>query len=402
MKKILLALACVITILDVNSQEFVIEGKLNDDHDDKLLLHYLNSEKEKISDTITVINGRFSVKGTVNGCAAGILKSLNTDSGKEILCIIFLEPVRMTITYDYGNVKAATIEGSASQKEYERLNNSMAETTTVIDTYLQKTNAIREKIEKGDLDANVGADSIKAIHKSTLPAINFRENQKLAYIANHPDSYVSMDMLVYQIARIADEKIDSLYENLTDKVKFSTIGDEFIASYARYKKAINTQYPFEKINIGEKAPGFAYLKTNSKDSINRQSLNGNVYLIEFWDLGCLPCLRLNIEVEKIRKQYERSGFEVIGVSRTSPENLTQVKAYLKKSHLSAWKQVSINKEMKTDDDLMHRGSFDNYHTLEVPRSVLVDRKGNVIYKKTGYSPGDEQHLESLIKEALKL
>ncbi|GAB3425243.1 DUF4369 domain-containing protein [Niabella aquatica] len=400
MKKILLTLICVITVVSAKSQEFIIEGKVNGNQSDNLAFRYLNSEKKKISDTIPVINGRFSVTGTVNGCSAGILRSLNADPRKDISCIIFLEPAKMTITYDYGNVKAATIEGSASQKEYERLNNSMEEATAITDAYIQKINAIRVRIEKGDLDANVGADSIKALYTNTLPAINFRENQKLTYIAHNPDSYVSMDMLVYQIARIADEKIDSLYANLTDKVKFSTIGDEFIASYARYKKAINTQYPFEKINIGEKAPGFAYLKTNSKDSINDQSLNGKVYLIEFWDLGCLPCLRFNIEIEKIRKQYERSGFEVIGVSRTSPENLTQVKAYLKKSHLSAWRQVSINKEMKTDDDLMYRGSFDNYHTLEVPRSVLVDRKGNVIYKKTGYFQGDEEYLESLIRAAI--
>lgn len=400
MKEIVFGVVCIISTLQAQSQEFTIEGKVNGNNHDKLVLRYLNSEKEKISDTITVDNGRFSIKGNINGCSFGLLESLYTDPKKEILCQFFLEPGRMSITYDYGNVKAAKIEGSAVQKEYELFNSSVAKESMEIKAGIQKQSIVRSKIESGDLDAKKGDDSIKIIRKNILPAINLRESKKLAYIANNPDSYVSMDMLIYQISTIPDKKIDSLYANLTNKVKYSSVGDHFIASYARYKKAVGTQYPFEKINIGEKAPAFAYLKANSADSINAQSLNGKVYLIEFWDLGCLPCLKLNIGVEKIRKRYESSGFEVIGVSTTSSEDLTPVKNYLKKNNLSAWRQVSINTEMKAGDNLIHRGNFGNYKTLMIPRSVLVDRKGNVIYAKTGYSEGDEAHLESLVKKAV--
>lgn len=400
MKKLLFALFCTIMVLFAKSQDFVIEGRQKEKLNDKLVLEYLNADKINVSDTIVVNNGQFSVRGKIQGCSVALLKSIGKTPNQEGHCVIFLEPRQIKVAYYYGKIKAAKIEGSATQLEYEQLNKSMSESFKTINVYLQKSDAIRKKIKDGNIDPKIGSDSLGILFNNALPAIELVNEQKIEYIKNNPASYLSLDLLWGQISKTPDERIDSLYKHIAERIKNSSVDDNFIRSYTRYKKLINTPFPFENISIGQKAPRFAYLSRHSKDSTTNLSLLGKVYLIEFWGLGCLPCLRLNLEIEKIRRNFKKDDFEVIAVSRTSLDNLADVKRYLKKNKLYAWTQVSINKEMTENDDLMFRGNFDNYNALELPRSVLVDRNGNVIYKSIGISLAGEAHLKSLIEKAV--
>ena len=45
---------------------------------------------------------------------------------------------------------------------------------------------------------------------------------------------------------------------------------------------------------------------------------------------------------------------------------------------------------------------DNYGVEAAPTNFFIDRQGRIVFKRTGYTPGDEKEIESQIVELLEL
>jgi len=143
-----------------------------------------------------------------------------------------------------------------------------------------------------------------------------------------------------------------------------------------------------KVNI--KAPsinGSVWL--NSKPLSNK-SLQGKVYLVEFWTFGCYNCRNVEPYVKKWHQQYQSQGFEVVAVH--SPEfahekNFDNVKAYIQKEN--------IVYPVVLDNDFRIWKRFNNRYW---PAMYLVDKKGIIRY--THFGEGRYNNTESVIQRLL--
>lgn len=99
-------------------------------------------------------------------------------------------------------------------------------------------------------------------------------------------------------------------------------------------------------------------------------------------------------------KYTNKGLKTIAINSTAIHELPHLQAYINKNHLSNWIHVSINKGYKNSDVLIAKGFFENYEGLGVPRTVVIDKNGKLIYKTFGYTSEEMKILESVIERAV--
>ena len=113
-------------------------------------------------------------------------------------------------------------------------------------------------------------------------------------------------------------------------------------------------------------------------------------LIDFWATWCAPCKKEMKHLNKFHKAYTDSGFNVLMINEDSPRSLSKVKSYVKSKkfvfHVALDPNQQISKKM---------------NAVLFPTTILIDRKGNILWKHQGYMIGDEVEIEEQILLALR-
>jgi thiol-disulfide isomerase/thioredoxin len=139
--------------------------------------------------------------------------------------------------------------------------------------------------------------------------------------------------------------------------------------------------------VGHAMPEYAalYLDGNAFDLATRRD---KVVLLNLWATWCGPCRAEIPELQQIHDKYAAQGFEVIGVSvdETGPE---------------AVKEFVTEHKMTYPVVLDAEGKLANiFQTSVLPTSVIVDRKGKIIWKKLGLIMPNDPELTKVIEAAL--
>ena len=123
--------------------------------------------------------------------------------------------------------------------------------------------------------------------------------------------------------------------------------------------------------------------------ISIRSLAGQKPLIiSFWSTTCKPCIQeLNAINDQIEDWREEADFEVIAVSVDDVRMKAKAKAMATSKGWEFTCVYDANQDLK-------RGMNVNL----TPHSFVVDKKRNVVYSHSRYTPGSEQELlEKVIK-----
>jgi len=134
------------------------------------------------------------------------------------------------------------------------------------------------------------------------------------------------------------------------------------------------------------------VKTLEGKSVNIQDLvgNGKITVISFWATWCSPCKR---ELDAIAEIYpdwqEDYGMELLAVTIDDARGVAKVPAMVASK---GWDFIVLS---DTKQELQRALNFQT-----VPQTFLLNEKGEIIYKHSGYSPGDEYELEEEIKKAV--
>ncbi len=110
-------------------------------------------------------------------------------------------------------------------------------------------------------------------------------------------------------------------------------------------------------------------------------------LLSFWATWCKPCKEEMIYLNKLYKKYSPEGFVLFAISVDSERSLSKIKPYVK-SHGFRFPVL-----LDTDGETAR-----NYYARVVPFSVLINKKGEIVWTHTGYKHGDEVQLEEEIKK----
>lgn len=121
------------------------------------------------------------------------------------------------------------------------------------------------------------------------------------------------------------------------------------------------------------------------DSVKLSSLQGKVFLLDFWASWCGPCRMSNKQLIKLYSKYKDKGFEIFSVSLDDKQ--------------SDWKKA-IAKDKITWMQGLDKGGWDalaaaKWQVDAIPASFLIDKSGTVVAINL-----EKNELEGKIKELI--
>lgn len=135
------------------------------------------------------------------------------------------------------------------------------------------------------------------------------------------------------------------------------------------------------------------LKNISGEAVRTDTLsnNGKPFVIDFFATWCKPC---NRELDAIAEVYEdwqqETGVKIFAVSIDQGQNINKVKPLVD------------NHGWEYDILLDPNGDFKRALGCQmIPFTLIVDGKGNIVYKHNGYTDGEEMELLEKVRDLIK-
>ena len=118
------------------------------------------------------------------------------------------------------------------------------------------------------------------------------------------------------------------------------------------------------------------------------SNNGKPLIIDFFATWCKPCNRELTAISEVYEDWqEETGVKLIAVSIDQAQNINKVKP-LVDSH--GWEYDVL---LDPNSDLKRALGVQT-----IPYTIIVDGKGNIVYRHNGYVEGAEEELIEKVRE----
>lgn len=126
-------------------------------------------------------------------------------------------------------------------------------------------------------------------------------------------------------------------------------------------------------------------KTVRTDTLSN---NGKPIIIDFFATWCKPCNRELTAISEVYEDWqEETGVKLIAVSIDQAQNINKVKP-LVDSH--GWEYDVL---LDPNSDLKRALGVQT-----IPYTIIVDGKGNIVYRHNGYVEGAEEELIEKVRE----
>ncbi|MFY0592085.1 TlpA family protein disulfide reductase [Roseivirga sp.] len=122
------------------------------------------------------------------------------------------------------------------------------------------------------------------------------------------------------------------------------------------------------------------------EGIDISALKGSVIAVNFWFIGCKPCILEMPELNEIVEKYEGQAVKFVAV------------ALDKKSPLEGF---LAEKAFEYDIVPDGRSIAELYGIQGYPTHCIIDKEGNIQYFKSGYSSNTAKEVDAKINELLK-
>ena len=135
------------------------------------------------------------------------------------------------------------------------------------------------------------------------------------------------------------------------------------------------------------------LKTMDGKTIRTDTLtnNGKPFIIDFFATWCKPCNRELTAISEVYDEWqEETGVKVIAVSIDQAQNINKVKPLVDNHGWPYEVLLDPNSDFKRALGIQM-----------IPYVLIVDGKGDIVYKHNGYTEGAEQELIDKVRELVK-
>ena len=132
------------------------------------------------------------------------------------------------------------------------------------------------------------------------------------------------------------------------------------------------------------------LKTMDGKTVRTDTLSndGKPFIIDFFATWCKPCNRELKAIQEVYEEWqEETGVRLIAVSIDQAQNINKVKPLVDSYCWEYEVLLDPNSDFKRALGIQM-----------IPYTLIVDGKGNIVYKHNGYTEGAEQELIEKVRE----
>lgn len=207
-----------------------------------------------------------------------------------------------------------------------------------------------------------------------------------------------------------EERIDSVFKALSAAAVKNRTVDAILRRIEIHRERMSAAKPADSL-VGKPAPDWDIDAWANTIGVTRDSLKGQVVLLDFWAIWCGPCIATFPHLREWREEFGDEGFEIVGV--------TQYYNFLWDEELKRASRAEEN--VSPADERETLAKFLEHHQLEhpvlvtpkgsemsgqygvrgIPHVVLIDREGVVQLVKTGAGEATAKEIHAKIKELVE-
>ncbi len=111
-------------------------------------------------------------------------------------------------------------------------------------------------------------------------------------------------------------------------------------------------------------------------------------ILDFWATWCVPCKNGLPKINELHEKYDNVNVLAINVDKPRKKSnaISHVKSNRFKFHTLFDPKKVVQKQ---------------FNVTNIPRTLIIDQDGTIIYDHTGYQRGDEKHYEEVIVKWLE-
>lgn len=351
-------------------------------------------DKYPAVDTIKVVKGKFRIEKELNEPVGELyfLKDPQNFSMENVVSC-YVEPKIMTLTIDNSDWKKSKLTGSVTQDEKYKMDAIQEEIRKKYASELDALEKLNENYRNArsagvpETETEKLKDKATAQQEKLSPYFEELRQASLDFIHQNPQSYLSIQSILYLAGDMKYEEALEMYGNLADTFKSTELAKQVETEIENMKKGIP----------GAAAGDFNTVDINGKP-IKLADFKGKFLLIDFWASWCVPCRKGNPHLIEIYRKYRNSGLEILGVA-DDDSNPDAWKKAVEKDQIGMWHHVLRGFKMNRETGEMNRENdiSEGYNISSLPTKILVGPDG-IVVGRFGSGGENDEDLDKVLAE----
>ena len=354
--------------------QFVLDGKLKGENTGMMYLYYSNSNNARVKDSATIANGKFSFRGKINEPTMAYLQLKEEKRSDNNSVSFFMEPSVMTAVLPLNKFSDATFTGSKTENEYAAL---QAKKQKIQERWKVVMDTLSEVNKRSNIEFQKLKDWVLQPYMAEMKELDYN------FFANHPQSYVTANMLRYYVSSLPLDSLQMYYDKLGKKLQQTNDGKDLANEIQKLRGG----------SPGSMSKDFTATDING-NKLSLGDFKGKYVLLDFWASWCVPCRAGNPHLKELYAKYKDKGIEFIGVSDDDSKPDAWHKA-VEKDGLP-WLHVlrGYDREKRMNNEPNEKDISEKYGISSLPTKILIDRSGKII----GRYSEEEGPLDAKLKE----